>query len=89
LKPHEVLNKLPIQASYRRRNVCSCEGRDEECKYCLGNGIMSEDIDMIFRDTDVYYDGMEFTINAGGNINKYGEVKEIKGIIRYEYDPKL
>jgi len=71
--PENVLSTIPVKIVYRRKNVCSCKGKEKDCKFCVGSGIMEEDIDMIFRETDKYPDGLTFTVDDAGNMNKYGE----------------
>lgn len=86
LSINNILLHKPVKISYRRSNICSCEGKKYDCEYCEGTGIMYEDVDMTFRDTHIYYNKMEFVIDSAGNVNKYGETQRVKGIIIYEYD---
>jgi len=83
LFPENVLSCLPVKITYTRKNVCSCKGKEKDCKFCVGSGVMQEDIDMIFRETDKYPDGLTFTVDDAGNMDKYGEHQDV--IVKMEY----
>ena len=75
IKPEQILTISPVDVEYRRKIECDC-GIVPDCEHCWGSGIKEEAIEMTFRETNLYPDGLTFTVADAGSVDKYGRQQD-------------